>query len=178
MHWTTQCHKYSNHNKGVHSPNSKTSVSTVWKRNTNFAIDFANSTATIVKVTTIRHSDWHQNVQVWQQTATPAVVEQPENSDDDNQPVNLFTSTVKKVLFSNRHVDQSVSLIPCQGIIVFNLQKPTLRTKALVFFNSGSQISFISDNLQNYIRLLPQRTAPITPSRIAGVKNKQSCSAV
>ena len=112
------------------------------------------------------------------QTATPAVVKQPDTLDDDSQPVSLFTSALTKITLSNHHVDENVSLLPCQRITIFNPQIPTLRAQAFVFFDSGSQISFVSNQLRNQLRLLPQNSTPITLNGIAGTKSRRNCTSV
>ena len=182
MPWTTQCHKYSTPQQRRELAKSKKlcfkclkTGHKIYDCSRKFFCYYCKGNHHLSLCLTPKRS--HPPI-FKRQTATPAVVEQFEPSDNDNQLVSLFTSAVTKVLSSNRHITQSVPLLPCQRIKIFNPQKPTLRTQALVFFDRGSQISFISYNLQSQLSLLPQQSAPITLNGIAGTKSKRNCTAV
>ena len=69
-------------------------------------------------------------------------------------------------------------LLPCQRITIFDPQIPTLRAQALVFFSSGSQISFIFNQLQNQLPLLLQNSTPKTLNRIASTKSRRNRTSV
>ena len=92
----------------MNSLNLKNSALNGWELNTNFTIFLENFTATIVKVITTHHCLTQKRATpptTKRQTATSAIVEQPDTSDDDNQPVSLFTSAITKITLSNQHVD-------------------------------------------------------------------------